>query len=506
MKQLRFVFLAVVFSAFNIVSQQLPSIPVMSRQVSQFKLHTEHSQFTDIAKLISDQVYRHSFRGERVPEKSTSFIIYLPLEVTVNLKSGTNEKYFFIYNSAGHPTGELYQTYQNNAWVNHTQYTFTNNSAGYRLTSFQQQWLNNAWLNHYYDTYIYDSQNHLTELTSQTWINSAWVNQNKMTTVWSTSGNPLIMTYYNWLNNAWEYQMRFTYTYNSYGKPLTMLMENWINNQWAPLHRSLYSYTANGHPMMLQVEHYENSMWIPDHRSQYTCNGSGCIITELQESYDGSVWLSDALYSNTYNAAGYQTVQVMQLWSNNTWENSSKITWGRTQWGSVVSFLLQGSDGNVWYDQEKSDYTFDVHGNGLTGAGFKWQANAWVESDMFLEMSYNGSVGDGGYYGYTYSAVYQSFTDISDLSPAPENFKLYQNFPNPFNPLTVLRYELPVAGNITMTVYNSLGKKVKEILNAEMPAGNYEMVFDGENLSSGAYFLRMDAAGFSKTIKLLLVK
>ena len=506
MKQLRFVFLAVVFSAFNIVSQQLPSIPVISGQVNHFKLHTEHSQFTDIAKYISDRLDRYSFRREQVPEKNQMIGYFLPVEVTVNLMNGVHERYYHTYNTAGHMLGEVFQNYVNSAWVNNTRYTYTNNSAGFKLTSLQEKWENNGWLNHYYDTYTYDEMNRITELTSQTWTNAAWTNSNKVSMAWNSTGDPLIMTYYNWINNAWEYQMRFTYSYNVSGQPLTMNMETWVNNQWNPVHRSLYTYTMDGHPLMLQVEHFENSLWVPDYRSQYTCNGAGCILTELQESYDGSTWLKDALLTNTYNSSGYMITQINQLWNNNAWTNSSRITWGRSIWGSVTSFLLQGYDAGNWYDLEKAEYSFDSQGNGISGAGFIWQANAWVPDDQSLEMYYNGDWSDGGYYGCAYSTVYEAFTGIDDVSPAPEAFNLYQNFPNPFNPVTVFRYELPVAGNVTMTVYNSLGKKVKEILNAEMPAGNYEMVFDGENLSSGAYFLRMDATGFSKTIKLTLVK
>ena len=88
----------------------------------------------------------------------------------------------------------------------------------------------------------------------------------------------------------------------------------------------------------------------------------------------------------------------------------------------------------------------------------------------------------------------------------PDNYSLKQNFPNPFNPSTTIRYSVPKAGFITIKVYNILGELVSTLINEYRQAGDYEIKFNGSNLSSGIYFYRMQAGNFVEVKKLVLVK
>lgn len=92
-------------------------------------------------------------------------------------------------------------------------------------------------------------------------------------------------------------------------------------------------------------------------------------------------------------------------------------------------------------------------------------------------------------------------------STTPTAVKLNNNYPNPFNPQTIIRYELPEAMSVSLQVYNFLGQKIKTLLSAEMQsAGNQEVVFDAENLPSGTYFYRLETENGSYTRKMTLVK
>jgi hypothetical protein len=98
----------------------------------------------------------------------------------------------------------------------------------------------------------------------------------------------------------------------------------------------------------------------------------------------------------------------------------------------------------------------------------------------------------------------------------PTEFALSQNFPNPFNPATSIRYALPLDSKVTMEIYSLLGQRVRTLVNDNIPAGYHVSEWDGkgnsgEQLASGIYFLQLSATGtngasFSEIRKLMMLK
>lgn len=86
------------------------------------------------------------------------------------------------------------------------------------------------------------------------------------------------------------------------------------------------------------------------------------------------------------------------------------------------------------------------------------------------------------------------------------DFKLSQNYPNPFNPSTTINFTLTKAGDVRLEVFDVNGKFVKNLVNGYMNAGERELTFDASDLSSGTYFYKITANGYSETKKMLLVK
>jgi hypothetical protein len=89
---------------------------------------------------------------------------------------------------------------------------------------------------------------------------------------------------------------------------------------------------------------------------------------------------------------------------------------------------------------------------------------------------------------------------------SPGRFVLLQNYPNPFNPSTTIKYELPRASQVTLTVYDILGREVSVLVNEKKGVGVHEVKFDGSGLSSGVYFYRLRDGDFIQTRKLLLLR
>lgn len=95
---------------------------------------------------------------------------------------------------------------------------------------------------------------------------------------------------------------------------------------------------------------------------------------------------------------------------------------------------------------------------------------------------------------------------VNSGSGLPETFALYQNYPNPFNPATQISFDLPVASDVELTIFNVLGQKVSTIIDKEMEAGNHVIEWDASNYSSGVYFYRVSAENFTETKKMLMLK
>jgi hypothetical protein len=96
---------------------------------------------------------------------------------------------------------------------------------------------------------------------------------------------------------------------------------------------------------------------------------------------------------------------------------------------------------------------------------------------------------------------------IAAGSPArPVTYRLYQNHPNPFNPVTSISYDLPHPGHVTIDIYNILGQKVIRLIDNFREAGSYETIWNGADVSSGVYFYRIRSGGFSAARKMVLLK
>jgi hypothetical protein len=97
-----------------------------------------------------------------------------------------------------------------------------------------------------------------------------------------------------------------------------------------------------------------------------------------------------------------------------------------------------------------------------------------------------------------------------ELSPEqvmlPDEFKVYQNFPNPFNPETKIRYTLPKTSHVQIRIFDVLGREIETLLNREKTAGTYELTWNAAHLPSGVYFYQLKAEDFIQTKKMILLR
>ena len=88
----------------------------------------------------------------------------------------------------------------------------------------------------------------------------------------------------------------------------------------------------------------------------------------------------------------------------------------------------------------------------------------------------------------------------------PGSVVLYPNYPNPFNPLTTIAYDLPEASHVTLTIYAVTGQKVGVLVSGHQEAGHHVVAWDGIGFGTGIYLSRLQAGSFTQTRKALLLR
>ena len=238
------------------------------------------------------------------------------------------------------------------------------------------------------------------------------------------------------------------------------------------------------------------------HSVQQTLDG-GYIITGITSSFSAGLedgWLiktdgnGDSLWTKTYGGVD-------------------------TDW--LVS-LDQTNDGG--YVLAGETYSFGVN------SGDAWLIKTNGNGDTLWTKTFGGIIDDLGEYvqqtsdgGYILVGASSSFSsnnqkdiwlirvkpDISDINPdqlPTNNFQLGQNFPNPFNPITKIKYQISELSFVTLKVFGVLGNESTIIVNEETPSGSYEVEFNAATLPSGVYFYQLRAGKYIETKKMLLIK
>jgi hypothetical protein len=148
----------------------------------------------------------------------------------------------------------------------------------------------------------------------------------------------------------------------------------------------------------------------------------------------------------------------------------------------------------------------------LTGTPIEFSEFVYLPEDDKIVFAYSSYIADD-YFStrlFMLSITCDIVTDVRD-DQLPGKYLLSQNFPNPFNSSTVIEYTVPVKSDISISIYNILGRKIRAFENRQMPAGTYNVRWDGRDsqgrtVSSGVYFYRIDAGQFVDSRKMILLK
>ena len=227
---------------------------------------------------------------------------------------------------------------------------------------------------------------------------------------------------------------------------------------------------------------------LPDHTELYTGDLSGKTLTHGLYKWGTGVQVS----SGEVTISGTATdIWIFQIAQDLTLNNGAIVTLGGSAQASNIFWQVAGQVSLGTTVAMKGIILCQTQIVMSTGASLLGRALA--QTAVTLDANAVTSPGTINSIG-------------ADGKQMPDQFTLEQNFPNPFNPTTMINYSIAKEGHVRLIVFNAIGNKVATIVNENKPAGNYSIQLNGSNLSSGIYLYRLESGNFSATKKFMLLK
>lgn len=229
-----------------------------------------------------------------------------------------------------------------------------------------------------------------------------------------------------------------------------------------------------------------------------------------KENHGGFIYIAGRPYRFN-NTAMYQDYNYMI----NNWLNFSSLTLQSPNGGEI--WLIGETEEITWTDVNVYDVKIELSiDNGSswstiiestpnTGT-YSWIVAAQDSSDQCLIRITN--VDDGNVLDICDDVfTIDMITGVEELEEGiPSKFDLSQNYPNPFNPATTISYSIPKESQVSLKIYDVMGREVAELVNGKQLAGSYHAEFDASSLASGTYFYKLTANEFVSVKKMVLLK
>lgn len=279
-----------------------------------------------------------------------------------------------------------------------------------------------------------------------------------------------------------------------------------------------------GLPITLRIK--QNDTSIVHTQKLYVCIGNGNLTLSDSAENGNTNWTMAGGWNTTTTQSFSPTRSFSESPTGNYGNSSTRtmtLAVGRNITSAPVTILS-------FYHRYAIDPLDNAYIDVSSDNGTTWQSakyyygtnNTWTQEVLditelagassqfkvrFTVVTNRQDVADGWYVDNIKISNYPDvLTSTGNNNQIPLKFGLDQNFPNPFNPATVIKYQVPENTNVRVVVYDALGKAVRTMVNEYKTAGSYELSFDGAGLASGLYFYKMEAGDFTEVKKMMLIK
>ena len=324
--------------------------------------------------------------------------------------------------------------------------------------------------------YTYDSFGRISTLLNESWTGYFWENYSIDCFEYNSNNNIISELMKYWNGSDWENILRITNNYNSDNKIIVSLTEKFENDNWKLESKLTTEYSPNGLRSSILYEDFSNSPFNNNIHTSFFYDESKNLVSIINKKRDGQYWINYLRIIYNYTQNPNQIIQSVDIWNNKYWEKYARYSY---QYNSI----------------DYMDYAvFDL-----------WDGHEWRPSDGNIYIN-NPDGFELHYFANEISVYYNPLSIIKFNENLIRDYKLFYNYPNPFNPSTKINFQLPEAGLVTLKVYDMLGQEVATLVNEVKDAGRHSATFNASHLSSGTYIYEIKVNDFRKTQKMMLVK
>jgi hypothetical protein len=435
-------------------------------------------------------------------------------------------------------------------WLDESRVTFTRNASGREIGLLIEDWhvASESWIPSYRQSTTLDSNGRAVERIDEQWDPDAnggqggWAPALRVTFTWNDQNRIIVSMTEFWDEDSGDYIIysRLTTTYDASGERVEQqVFESGLFGPLSPSLRYSFEYDEDGNTIRRLYESYNTlaGEFVNNEDLYYSYDSNGELIEELEFDWDAAAnggaggWVNYYRTTTVYfpnSGTPTQIVETEQSWDGggaawvnverNVLEGSPSLVepteivdtdqdWdpsangGLGDWLNVdrsitsvedlrpVSFVAQewNAAQGAWVNEDRETVEYDASGNAVSSLGEIWNGAAWENATLLL-------------------MTYEEFSTAIADEHISRGHRLESNYPNPFTESTTISFTVDAPEHVTLEVYDLLGRRVRTIIDADLPPGKHNATVAGGTLPAGLYVYRLNGRHFSESRSMLLVR
>lgn len=429
------------------------------------------------------------------------------------------------------------------------------NNESLLVEYFSQHWDGNDWVNEWRVLNTYDENDILIEEQTADWDGSVWSPRSRLTYSFDDDGKIIRRVLLKWDGNAWIDNYQFLQSYDDIGNLIEILGSNWDGSAWLEKYRTSFSYNDTKNVTEMIGEELDGANWIKDERENYIYNENSFLTESSTQIWFNSNWLNRKKNMKMYDESNIIIKESYHNWNGSDWTEGIQNLYSYDERNNKIESIRQGWHNGEWLNDQRHTSVYDDNNKLIEEFYTYWKDSVWStassknkytydENDNLIEkldLDYSPNTNTWSN-GWRDVYIYTSVTGVESDENIVTSYKLSNNYPNPFNPTTLIGYtipssvksqkskvksenenhsipsNLPASGvgvegaNVQLKVYDILGREVATLVNSKQNPGYHEIEFDASHFTNGVYFYRLfvytneGVADFVKTKKMILLK